>query len=150
MRDGWLIAEKTTLGADNGIGVALMLAALEDTHLLHGPLEALFTVDEEAGMGGARGLAAGALQGQLMLNLDTEEWGEFYLGCAGGLDVNVQRDGVPATMPADHQVFRIEMSGLRGGQRNQVAGSCLAGIELGDAVTASRAAGRFGAQCLAA
>lgn len=114
-RDGWLMAEKTTLGADNGIGVALILAALEDTDLVHGPLEALLTIDEEAGMGGAHGLAAGLLQGSLMLNLDTEEWGEFYLGCAGGLDVNVQRDGVPATMPADHQVFRIEMSGLRGG-----------------------------------
>ncbi|HSG23253.1 MAG TPA: M20/M25/M40 family metallo-hydrolase, partial [Azonexus sp.] len=65
--DGWLIAEKTTLGADNGIGVALMLAVLEDSNLRHGPLECLFTVDEEAGMGGARGLAADVLQGQLML-----------------------------------------------------------------------------------
>ncbi|MBK9783009.1 MAG: aminoacyl-histidine dipeptidase [Betaproteobacteria bacterium] len=115
LRDGWLIAEKTTLGADNGIGVALMLAALEDTHLLHGPLEALFTVDEEAGMGGARGLAAGALQGQLMLNLDTEEWGEFYLGCAGGLDVNVERVGESEPMPAEYCVARLSLRGLRGG-----------------------------------
>lgn len=114
-RDGWLVADKTTLGADNGIGVALILAALEDQDLVHGPLEALLTVDEEAGMGGAHGLKAGMLQGSLMLNLDTEEWGEFYLGCAGGLDVNVQRDGMAEAVPADYQVFRIELSGLRGG-----------------------------------
>ncbi|MEY4098866.1 MAG: hypothetical protein RL300_37, partial [Pseudomonadota bacterium] len=61
LRDGWLVAEDTTLGADNGIGVAMMLAALEDPELIHGPIEALFTVDEEAGMGGARGLATDAL-----------------------------------------------------------------------------------------
>jgi len=115
LRDGWLVADKTTLGADNGIGVALILAALEDEHLVHGPLEALLTVDEEAGMGGARGLEAGILQGRLMLNLDTEEWVEFYLGCAGGLDVNVARAGRSEPAPAGHQFFRIELGGLRGG-----------------------------------
>lgn len=115
LRDGWLIAEETTLGADNGIGVALMLAALEDPNLLHGPLEALFTVDEEAGMGGAQGLAAGALHGCLMLNLDTEEWGEFYLGCAGGLDVNVARESSAENLPAGYQACRIRLRGLRGG-----------------------------------
>ncbi len=114
-RDGWLLAEGTTLGADNGIGVALMLAVLEDGDLQHGPIEALFTVDEEAGMGGARGLAAGLLQGRLMLNLDTEEWGEFYLGCAGGLDVNVERSAVPEAMPSGHAGWRIELRGLRSG-----------------------------------
>ena len=115
LRDGWLLAEGTTLGADNGMGVALMLAVLEDTDLVHGPIEALFTVDEEAGMGGAHGLAAGVLQSQLMLNLDTEEWGQFYLGCAGGVDVNVQRAGQPQMRPADQVAVRIEVSGLRGG-----------------------------------
>lgn len=115
LRDGWLIAEKTTLGADNGIGVALMLAALEDPSLAHGPLEALFTVDEEAGMGGAQGLPPGILQGRLMLNLDTEEWGEFYLGCAGGLDVNVARKGEAENLPAGYQACRIVLRGLRGG-----------------------------------
>lgn len=115
LRDGWLVAEGTTLGADNGIGVALMLAALEDAELVHGPLEALFTVDEEAGMGGARGLEGGLLQGSLMLNLDTEEWGEFYLGCAGGLDVNVERPGLAEPLPAGWQVCRISLRGLRGG-----------------------------------
>ena len=89
--DGWLVAEGATLGADNGIGVALMLAALEDRELLHGPLEALFTVDEEAGMGGARGLASDALHAQPRYR----GLGRVYLGCAGGLDVNVRRPGTP-------------------------------------------------------
>lgn len=115
LRDGWLIAEKTTLGADNGIGVALILAALEDETLRHGPLEALLTIDEEAGMGGARGLAPGLLDASLMLNLDTEAWGEFYLGCAGGLDVDVRRDGEPEPLPAGWAVRRIALNGLRGG-----------------------------------
>ncbi|AXS80095.1 aminoacyl-histidine dipeptidase [Dechloromonas sp. HYN0024] len=115
LRDGWLVAERTTLGADNGIGVALILAALEDKSLVHGPLEALLTVDEEAGMGGARGLQAGILEGRLMLNLDTEEWGEFYLGCAGGLDVNVERPGTAEPLPDGYQAFRIDLRGLRGG-----------------------------------
>lgn len=115
LRDGWLVTEKTTLGADNGIGVALILAVLEDQTLEHGPLEALLTVDEEAGMGGARGLAPGVLQGRLMLNLDTEDWGEFYLGCAGGLDVNVARACAAELVPAGLVAHRISLSGLRGG-----------------------------------
>jgi dipeptidase D len=113
--DGWLIAQGTTLGADNGIGVALILAVLEDTQLVHGPLEALFTVDEEAGMGGARELAADVLQGQLMLNLDTEEWGQFYLGCAGGVDVDAQRTGQAQAAHDDSVAVRIDVRGLRGG-----------------------------------
>jgi len=113
--DGWVQAPDTTLGADNGMGVAMILALLEDRSLPHGPLEALFTVDEEAGMGGAQGLAPGVLQSRLMLNLDTEEWGEFYLGCAGGLDVNVSRPGQPCALPAGHAAWRIALTGLRGG-----------------------------------
>ena len=115
LKDGWLVAEGTTLGADNGIGAALILAVLEDRSLDHGPVEALFTVDEEAGMGGARGLGEGLLQGRLMLNLDTEAWGEFYLGCAGGLDVNVSRPGRAAPLPEGFQARRIALTGLRGG-----------------------------------
>lgn len=115
-RDGdWLVAEDTTLGADNGIGVALILAALEDPDIEHGPLEALLTVDEEAGMGGARGLSPDWLAGRLMLNLDTEEWGEFFIGCAGGLDVEVSRHGTPVDGPAGWEQARIELYGLRGG-----------------------------------
>jgi dipeptidase D len=115
VKDGWVQAEGTTLGSDNGIGVAMALALLDSEDVPHGPLEALFTVDEEAGMGGAQGLQPGVLQGRLMLNLDTEEWGEFYLGCAGGLDVNVHRPGTPEAWPADHTAFRIALTGLRGG-----------------------------------
>jgi dipeptidase D len=110
-----LLTEHTTLGADNGIGVALILAALEDEGLTHGPLEALFTVDEESGMGGARGLDPEVLDGRLMFNLDTEEWGVFYLGCAGGIDVNVQRLGQPDIWPDGHVALRVEVRGLRGG-----------------------------------
>jgi dipeptidase D len=115
LRDGWLEAPDTTLGADNGLGVALMLAVLEDDSLDHGPLEALFTVDEESGMGGARGLAPDLLQSRLMLNLDTEQWGEFYLGCAGGLDVDVNRPGTAEPLPAGWEVWELRLGGLRGG-----------------------------------
>ncbi len=115
LRDGWLLAEATTLGADNGIGVALALAALEDKSFAHGPLEALFTVDEESGMGGVRGLTAEALDGRLLLNLDTEEWGEFYLGCAGGIDVNVTRQGAAEDAPESWLGARIDVRGLCGG-----------------------------------
>jgi dipeptidase D len=113
--EGWLCAEQTTLGADNGIGVALALAALEDDTLRHGPLEVLLTVDEEAGMGGAHGLAPSWLQSRLMLNLDTEEWGEFYLGCAGGCDVNVERHCASEPLPPEHELWQLDISGLLGG-----------------------------------
>ena len=115
LREAWLTAEETTLGADDGIGVALILAVLEDARLVHGPLEALLTVDEETGMSGAQGLAAGELRAAAMLNLDTEEWGEFYLGCAGGADVNVAREGAPEELPPGYRVCRISLCGLRGG-----------------------------------
>ncbi len=86
---GWVTADGTTLGADNGIGVASILAVLEDDTLAHGPLEALFTATEETGMDGANGLEKGLLHGDILLNLDSEEEGELYVGCAGGLDANM-------------------------------------------------------------
>ena len=115
MRDGWVVAEDTTLGADNGIGVALALAALEEPGLVHPPLEVLLTVNEESGMDGARGLAPGTLQGKMLINLDTEEWGHFYLGCAGGVDVEVRHDCEQQDVPPDYALLRFEVSGLRGG-----------------------------------
>jgi dipeptidase D len=115
VRDGWLMAERTTLGADNGIGVALALAALEDEALVHPPLEVLFTVDEEMGMGGANGLAPGWMRGTRMLNLDTEEWGEIYLGCAGGADIVVSRSCAVEEAPADYRWRKIAVTGLLGG-----------------------------------
>ncbi|MBI4938881.1 MAG: aminoacyl-histidine dipeptidase [Nitrosomonadales bacterium] len=115
VRDGWVVAEETTLGADNGIGVALALAALEEPGLNHPPLEILLTVNEESGMDGARGLAPGSLQGRALINLDTEEWGHFYLGCAGGVDVEVRSDCTQGAPPPDFAILRFEVSGLRGG-----------------------------------
>ena len=115
LKDGWVVAEHTTLGADNGIGVALALAALEDPALAHPPLEVLLTVDEEAGMGGARALAAGSLAGSRLINLDTEEWGEFYLGCAGGMDVETSRACETEPMPPGHGTWRLGLTGLQGG-----------------------------------
>ncbi|MDD2913916.1 MAG: aminoacyl-histidine dipeptidase [Gallionella sp.] len=134
VRDGWVVADDTTLGADNGIGVALALAALEQPGLIHPPLEVLLTVNEESGMDGARGLAPGTLQGKTLINLDTEEWGHFYLGCAGGVDVEVrsaigiEKLGMNAPTPsltlplqgggdmlADYALLRFDVSGLRGG-----------------------------------
>lgn len=115
LRDGWLVAEQTTLGADNGIGAALMLALLECKDLAHGAIEALFTVDEEQGMGGALGLADDLLEARLMLNLDTEDLGQFFLGCAGGQDVNVSRPAAAEPLPAGHEVYQLSLRGLRGG-----------------------------------
>ncbi|TXT25128.1 MAG: aminoacyl-histidine dipeptidase [Gallionellaceae bacterium] len=115
VRDGWVVAEETTLGADNGIGVALALAALEEPGLSHPPLEVLLTVNEESGMDGARGLAPGALQGRALINLDTEEWGHFYLGCAGGVDVEARHTCTQQELPPGSALLRLEVSGLRGG-----------------------------------
>lgn len=115
VRDGWVVAEDTTLGADNGIGVALALAALEEPGLVHPPIEVLLTVNEESGMDGARGLAPCALQGKTLINLDTEEWGHFYLGCAGGVDVEVRHDCTWEEVPPAYALLRFEVSGLRGG-----------------------------------
>ena len=115
LKDGWLVADDTTLGADNGIGVALALAVLEADDLAHPPLEVLLTVDEEAGMGGAQGLAPGLLQGRRLINLDTEEWGQLYVGCAGGVDVNVSYATASEPLPAGWHSARVSVSGLLGG-----------------------------------
>ncbi len=111
----WVKATGTTLGADNGIGVAAILAVLGDPELIHGPIEALLTVDEEAGMSGAAGLAKGELRGDVLLNLDTEEEGELYVGCAGGVDVNARFTLQLENTPAQQQAFDITVSGLQGG-----------------------------------
>lgn len=115
IRDGWVVAENTTLGADNGIGVALALAALEEPGLQHPPLEVLLTINEESGMDGARGLMPGTLQGKTLINIDTEEWGHFYLGCAGGVDVEVSHLYQLEEMHSGFVALRMEVAGLRGG-----------------------------------
>lgn len=114
LRQGdWISADGTTLGADNGIGVAAILAIMESEDIPHGPLEALLTIDEEAGMTGAKGLEPGFLQGQLLFNLDTEDEGELYVGCAGGVDVNVAL--TPQWQPASGQAWQLLVAGLLGG-----------------------------------
>ena len=111
----WVLAKGTTLGADNGIGIAAALAAFESKDLQHSPLEALFTVDEEAGMTGARALEAGQLKGSIFINLDSEEEGELYIGCAGG--INTESYLPYATEPTEKNVsaFELCLTGLKGG-----------------------------------
>lgn len=108
-------AKSTTLGSDNGIGVAAMMAILEDNTLKHGKLEALFTIDEEVGMVGAIGLKSGFLTGSILLNLDTEEIGELCVGCAGGADVNADWEYKDVEVPEGDVAYKIVLKGLRGG-----------------------------------
>lgn len=115
-RDGWLVADNTTLGADNGIGVALSLALLaQPPSFVAPPLEALFTVEEETGLDGARGLDSSLLRGRKMLNFDSEEWGILYIGCAGGGDafISLPVESAPLLGPA--RPYRLVLKGLRGG-----------------------------------
>ncbi len=111
----WLRAEGTTLGADNGIGVACMLAILENKEIKHPPLEALFTIDEEAGMTGAKNLGKGLLQGKRLLNLDTEDDREITIGCAGGIDTNVSLKVRMEETPENTRAYYVGVKGLKGG-----------------------------------
>jgi len=111
----WVTADGTTLGADNGIGAASILAVLEDDTLRHGPLEALFTATEETGMDGAFGLKGGLLQGDILLNLDSETEGELYVGCAGGLDANITFRYEAEPVPAGVKAVRLTVKGCKGG-----------------------------------
>ena len=111
----WVKATGTTLGADNGIGVAAALAVLEDKTLEHGPVEALITIDEETGMTGAFGLKAGELEGDILLNLDSETEGELYVGCAGGIDATITFDYTTEAFDSSHKAFALSIKGLKGG-----------------------------------
>ncbi|MBR7888012.1 aminoacyl-histidine dipeptidase [Marinomonas sp. A79] len=113
--DGWVHATGTTLGADNGIGVAAALAVLESTDLAHGPIEALFTIEEETSLKGALQLEEDLLRGKILLNLDSEDRGDVYIGCAGGMDISVAKS-YASVAPADDCIgLQICVSGLRGG-----------------------------------
>lgn len=112
--DDWVKARGTTLGADNGMGVASIMTILASNSISHPPLEALFTIDEETGMTGAQGLKAGLLHGKIMLNLDTEEDDELTIGCAGGCDVTATRVYTPEAVPGG-TTFQVTVSGLKGG-----------------------------------
>ena len=116
MIDGeWVKANGTTLGADNGMGCAVAMAVLEDKSLVHGPIEALFTIDEETGMTGANHLKPGLLKGDILLNLDSEDEGELYVGCAGGVDVNVTMNYPEVDMPKGFVAYKLSVTGLKGG-----------------------------------
>ena len=112
----WVTADGTTLGADNGIGAAAILAVLEDKTLVHGPVEALFTATEETGMDGAFNLEGGMLQGDILLNLDSETEGELYVGCAGGMDATTTFEYVAEPAPdCDCVALKLTVKGLKGG-----------------------------------
>ena len=111
----WIKAEGTTLGADNGIGVAAIMAVLSSNEIKHPPIEALFTIDEETGMTGAMGLKGGVLTGSIMLNLDTEDDKELTIGCAGGIDINISKKYEPVTIDETYLGYKIEVKGLNGG-----------------------------------
>jgi len=111
----WVTAKGTTLGADNGMGVASIMTILADDSIQHGPLEAFFTIDEETGMTGAIGLKGGLLKGDILLNLDSEDEGELYIGCAGGIDNTILDNYAEADVPSNHSAFKISVKGLKGG-----------------------------------
>jgi dipeptidase D len=111
----WVRAKGTTLGADNGLGVATIMAILESTDIPHPAIEALFTIDEETGMTGAMGLKGGLLDGEILLNLDTEEDDEIDIGCAGGVDVTAERGYHEEEVPENSVGYSITVKGLNGG-----------------------------------
>ncbi|MFA6129171.1 MAG: aminoacyl-histidine dipeptidase [Bacteroidales bacterium] len=111
----WVKATGTTLGADNGIGVATTMAILAAKNLKHGPIEALMTIDEETGMTGAFNLKAGMIKGDIFINLDSEDEGEVYVGCAGGTNANISLPVDREPVPAGDKAMKIVVSGLKGG-----------------------------------
>lgn len=111
----WVKAKGTTLGADNGLGVATMMAILQSDSIAHPALEALFTIDEETGMTGAMGLQPGVLNGEILLNLDTEEDDEISIGCAGGVDLTATRTYKEEAAPSNATAYWISVKGLQGG-----------------------------------
>ena len=113
--EGWVRAKGTTLGADNGLGVAAIMAVMEATDLQHGPVEGLITADEETRMFGANDLPKGELNGDIMLNLDSEMWGKFVIGSAGGVDVDTTLDYKEVETDPEDAALKVTLKGLRGG-----------------------------------
>jgi dipeptidase D len=111
----WLHADNTTLGADNGIAIALAMALASDKSIAHPPLELLFTVDEETGLNGAKELEAGFIQGRILLNVDSETEGVFTVGCAGGRHTHISRKLELTELAPESQFFHLNVSGLQGG-----------------------------------
>jgi dipeptidase D len=115
IEDGWVCAEGTTLGADNGLGIAAIMSVLASKDIKHPAVEALFTIDEETGMTGAMGLKAGYLDGEILLNLDTEEDDEIDIGCAGGIDITAKNVYHEVNTPSNSLGYSISVTGLNGG-----------------------------------
>ncbi len=113
--DGWIKANGTTLGADNGIGCAAAMAVLQSKDIAHGLIEMLVTTDEETGMTGAFGLKSGVLKGDILMNLDSEDEGELYVGCAGGIDGTFTFNYKEETIPANMEAYKVSVTGLKGG-----------------------------------
>ena len=111
----WVKAKGTTLGADNGLGLAMAMAVLESSDIKHGPVELLCTIDEETGMTGAMALKPGVLQGEILINLDSETEGELYVGCAGGLDASASATYVPAEYDKSWECWSLAVKGFKGG-----------------------------------
>ena len=111
----WVKAKGTTLGADNGLGLAMAMAVLESSDLKHGPIELLCTIDEETGMTGAMALKPGVLQGEILINLDSETEGELYVGCAGGLDASASATYAPADYDKNWLCYSLAVKGFKGG-----------------------------------
>ena len=111
----WVRANKTTLGSDDGLGVATIMAVMEAKDLQHGPVEGLITADEETGMFGANGLPEGELNGDILLNLDTEVWGEFVIGSAGGIDITATLDYKEVETDKEDAAVKVTLKGLKGG-----------------------------------
>lgn len=111
----WMVADGTTLGADNGIALAIALALAEDKELSHPPLELLFTVDEETGLTGANALTPDFITGKILLNVDSEDEGIFTVGCAGGLNTTIRLQMGLSSIPGNHQFFKLAVDGLSGG-----------------------------------
>ncbi|MDR3246141.1 MAG: aminoacyl-histidine dipeptidase [Prevotellaceae bacterium] len=115
IEDGWVKARGTTLGADCGIGMAAALAILTDQDIKHGPIECLFTVDEETGLTGANALLPGFFSGKTLINLDSEDDGELFIGCAGGIDTIIRLTYAIEPVPSEYVDFKLSITGLLGG-----------------------------------
>ena len=115
VEDGWVTAKGTTLGADDGIGIAASLAVLAAKDIEHGPVECLFTVDEETGLSGAFGLESGFLKAEILLNLDSEDDGQIFIGCAGGMDTTAKLWFTKELVPDNTVPFKVVVNGLKGG-----------------------------------
>lgn len=111
----WVTARGTTLGSDNGIGIAAAMAVLASDDLKHPPVEGLFTVDEETGMTGANNLKPGYLDAEILINMDSEDEGELYVGCAGGIDITASKSYKEEPVPGDMKLYRIDAKGMKGG-----------------------------------